>query len=108
MGVKIFGPQHQTILRDSILAIQGEPMANNDDWRLTIMTEIANKLQSLKKQITGDKKLLGDSAKVNLLEYQHLVGKIEDVEKALKAKKEEIANKQISPKSQIQRYSQRC
>ena len=89
------------------MAVQGEPMAYNDDWRLTIMTEIANKLQSLKKQITGDKKLLAGSAKVDLLEYGYLVGKIEDVEKALEAKKQEIANKQISPKSQIQRISRK-
>ncbi len=82
-------------------------MANNDDWQLTIMSEIANKLKSLKKQITGDKDLLAGSSKVNLLEYQHLVGKIEDVEKALEAKKQRMANKHISPKSQIQRISRK-
>ena len=35
------------------------------------------------------------------------MGKIEDVEKALVAKTQRIANKQISPKSQIQRISRK-
>ena len=81
-------------------------MAYNDDWRLTIMSEIANKLQSLKKQITGDNKLLAGSAKIKLHEYGQLVGNIEDVEKLLEAKRQEIENKKQPSKSQIQRYSQ--
>ena len=89
------------------MAVQGEPMANNDDWRLTIMTEIANKLQSLKKQITGDNKLLAGSSKINLPEYQYLVGHIEDVHKLLNQKIQGLKTKEQSSKSQIQRNTDR-
>ena len=82
-------------------------MAYNDDSRLIIMTEIANKLQSLKKQITGDNKLLANSAKINLLEYGYLVGHIEDVHKLLNEKMQDLKTKGQSSKSQIQRNTDR-
>ena len=89
------------------MAVQGEPMANTDDKELTTMLRIANKLNSLRLSITGDKRLITASDNLGFHDYGYLVGQIEEVHKLLNQKIRDLKAKQQSSKSQIQRNTDR-